>query len=59
MPQLTKNQRVWIYIEYGKVNNAEELRRRWVGRWPNDRAPTTGIPAHVTSFPELTDTKGC
>lgn len=40
MPQLTKDQRVWVCIEYARVNNAEEVRRRWLGRWPGDRAPT-------------------
>ena len=40
MPQLTKNQRVCICVEYAKVNNAEEVRRRWLGHWPDDRVPT-------------------
>ena len=41
MPPLTKDQRVWICVEYARVNNAEEVRRRWLGHWPNDRVPTT------------------
>ena len=40
MSQLTKDQRVWICIEYARVNNTEEVRRRWLGRWPNDRTPS-------------------
>lgn len=40
MPQLTKDQRVWICVEYARVNNAEEVRRRWLGHLQNDRVPT-------------------
>ena len=29
MPRLTIEQRVWICSEYAKVNNAEEVLRRW------------------------------
>ena len=40
MPRLTKDQRVWVSLEYGRVNNAQEVRRRWAGRWGNVPAPT-------------------
>ena len=40
MPQLTKDQRVCICVEYARVNNAEEVRTRWLGHWPSDRVPT-------------------
>ena len=39
MPRLTKDKRVWICVEYARVNNAEEVRRRLLGHWPNDRVP--------------------
>ena len=32
MPQLTKDQRVWICIEFARTNNAHEVARRWVNR---------------------------
>jgi hypothetical protein len=40
MPRLTKNQRVWICLEYARVNNACEVLRRWAERWGNLPAPT-------------------
>ena len=40
MPHLTKDQRVWICLEYGRVNNACEVLRRWAERWGDVPAPT-------------------
>ena len=40
MPRLTKDQRVWICLEYAKVNNACEVLRRWAERWGNLPPPT-------------------
>ena len=33
MPQLTKDQRVWICVEYARTNNVCEVIRRWPVRW--------------------------
>ena len=40
MPQLSKNQRVWICIQYARVNNALEVIRRWENQWPHVAPPT-------------------
>ena len=40
MPQLTKDQRVWICIEFARTNNAHEVARRWVNRWQGIQVPT-------------------
>ena len=40
MPRLTKNERVWICLEFARTNNANEVLRRWNNRWPNVQAPT-------------------
>jgi len=29
MPRLTVEQRIWVCIEFARVNNAEEVLRRW------------------------------
>ena len=34
MPRLTKDQRVWVCLEYARVNNAFEVKRRWPNNWP-------------------------
>ena len=38
MVQLTKQQRVWKCLEFARVNNATEVRRRWHLHFP-ERAP--------------------
>ena len=40
MPRLTNDQRVWLCLEYARVNNACEVQRRWAERWGNLPAPT-------------------
>ena len=40
MPRLTKDQRVWVCLEYARTNNAYEVLRRWDERWNNDPRPT-------------------
>ena len=40
MPRLTVQQRIWVCIEFSRVDNAEEILRRWNYRWPNDEAPS-------------------
>ena len=40
MPRLTKDERVWICLEYAKTNNAYEVLRRWDERWENVPKPT-------------------
>eukprot|EP00111_Clytia_hemisphaerica_P017991 TCONS_00053258-protein len=40
MPRLTKDQRVWVCLEYARVDNAFEVKRRWLNQWPNDPAPS-------------------
>ena len=34
-PRLAKDQKVWICLEYAKVNDACEVLRRWAERWGN------------------------
>ena len=41
MPRLTTQQRVWICVEYARVNNAEEVLRRWRNHWHD--VPSPGI----------------
>ena len=40
MPRLTIAQRVWVCIEYARVNNAQEVIRRWAIYWDNIPAPS-------------------
>ena len=40
MPRLTNDQRIWLCLEYARVNNACEVQRRWAERWGNLPAPT-------------------
>eukprot|EP00111_Clytia_hemisphaerica_P007842 TCONS_00022795-protein len=40
MAQLSKNQRVWICLEYARTNNNSEVIRRWRRHWPNILPPT-------------------
>ena len=40
MPRLTKDQRVWVCLEYARVNNAFEVRRRWPNNWPGIQPPS-------------------
>ncbi len=40
MAQLSKDQRVWICLEFARTNNASEVIRRWINHWPNIRPPT-------------------
>ena len=40
MAPLSKNQRVWICLEYARTNNASEVLRRWRRHWPNLPPPT-------------------
>lgn len=35
MPHLTKDQVVWVFLEYARVNNTQDVIRQWA-----DRAPT-------------------
>ena len=37
---LLKDQRVWICLEYDRVNNACQVLRRWAERWGNLPAPS-------------------
>ena len=41
MPRLTIQQRVWVCLEYARVNNAEEVVRRWRINWGDVPAPST------------------
>ena len=43
MPQLTKDQRVWICIEYARTNNVREVIRRWPVRWHGVPVPSKVI----------------
>ena len=38
--RLTKEQRVWVFLERARLDNAAEVKRRWPGRWGNIPAPT-------------------
>ena len=38
MPRLTKDQRVWVCLEYARLNNASEVKRRWP--WPDIQPPS-------------------
>ena len=41
MPRSSKDQRVWVYLEHARIQNAAEVRRRWRCRWGNNiPAPT-------------------
>ena len=40
MPQLTKDQRVWIVLVYARVNNTTEIMPRWPGQWPITYPPS-------------------
>jgi hypothetical protein len=40
MPRLSKDQRVLVCLEHARFQNAEEVKRRWPGRWGNIPAPT-------------------
>ena len=38
--KLSKDQRVWICLEFAKTNNASEVIKRWINHWPKMRRPT-------------------
>lgn len=40
MPRLTKDQRVWVCLEFARVNNATEVKRRWPNHWPGIQPPS-------------------
>ena len=47
MVQLTNQQRVWICLEYARVNNAHEVRRRWPAHFPGRIPSITTILKNV------------
>ena len=40
MTQLSKDQRIWICLEFARSNNASEVIRRWINHWLSMRPPT-------------------
>ena len=40
MPQFSKDQRVWMSLEFARTRNAHEVRRRWPNHFQGIRAPT-------------------
>jgi len=53
MVQLTKEQRVWICLEFARVNNAAEVQRRWPIHFPGRAPPSlTAIRKNVKKLNE-------
>ena len=57
MPRLTKDQRVWICLEFARTNNANEVLRRWNNRWPNVQAPT--VSTIIKTFNKFVEEGTC
>ena len=57
MVQLSKQQRVWLCLEFARVGNAAEVQRRWPMHFPQRPAPS--LPAIRKNVTKLNNEATC